>query len=453
MRVTALFLFALVLSGCVQTYPADRVKESIQEICRKEYGIERIDVKIMGETIGVYLPIKKLFATDFKEALLAGGGKVPEVENLFQPSPEALDQVEDVLFSISRVLLSTDRKLKFYILQATDEEKTGLQLVLVGYVDDIKRVRLWDISRNEYRKRVLHELKLNRAVVWHRPVREFFQAFEEDPSPATAQLHFAGALPPDYLESNFFVNSQVTNKKTARWNLGELRSTVLEQTRVLVYVPVELKYDPKEEPAEAFSVPSGTRLEYFFIVSFAWDPPKILRVIPLRFLDETGALQQIPIPAEFELEKDLSSWETDFSFSEIQLGDFLAEQITRRVQALLSGDERIRNTFEEVRLAFHYHPDPPKPHFSLELDAKPKSGGFQPGPQATVHHEDILHLLNGAFREFVEVLRSYQFSDYEFLQLSLASDPVSHVLPKEELELFRRNKADLQGLLTGVSLF
>ena len=113
MLVTLFLCVGFAISGCSQTYPADRVKESIQEICRKEYGIDNIQVKIQGGTIGVYLPIKKLFAADFKEILSKKKGKVADMENFFQPAPEALDQVEDVLFSISRVLLSTDLKLQF----------------------------------------------------------------------------------------------------------------------------------------------------------------------------------------------------------------------------------------------------------------------------------------------------------------------------------------------------
>lgn len=444
------FFLGTSFLGCIQTYPADKVKESIQKICRKEYGIERIDVKIIGDTIGVYLPIKKLFATDFKELLAGGGGKTPDVENLFHPSPEALDQVEDVLFSISRVLLSTDLKLKFYTLQATDEERTGLQLILSGYVDDIKRVRLWDISRNEYRKRVLHELKLNRAVIWHRPVRSFFRELEKSSFPDTVQRYFAGVFSPELFEDLFFINLRAAGNKTGQWRLGELRSTAVDPSRVLVRVPVQLEYDAATVLPGAFLVPSGTFLEYFFIISFDSESPKILRVIPLVYLDEAGKLQKISFPEEFELQRDTASWETEFSFSEIQLGDFLAEQLTRRVQALLGMDERVQNTFEEVRLAFRYRKELREDFFTLDLDVKLKT----PIPHLvspSAFHEDILYLLNLTSREFVEVLRSYQFSDYEFLQLNVASDPVSRILPREELELFRRNKVDLQGLLKGVS--
>ena len=445
-----LFL-CLSLAGCTQTYPSDRVKESIQEICRKEYGIENIDVKITGKTIGVYLPIKKLFATNLKEALTKGSGKLADVENLFRPSPEALDQVEDVLFSISRVLLSTDLKLQFYLLQATDVYETGLQLVLMGYVDDIKRVRLWDISREEYRKRVLHEIRLNRPSLWHHPVRSFFKALEKSPSPGAIRTYLTSPMPSPLFQSLFFMNPELAYAKPPQWHLGELRSLPLEENQILVYVPATVEYDAQAMAPEAVKIPSGSLLEYLFIISFGSEPPKISRIIPLSFLNGEGKIQKIPIPEELNIRKDLDSWEKEFSFSDIHLGDFLAEQLMRRTQALLFSDERIQNTFETVQMSIHYHRESSRSYFSLDLDLKLKT----PTPWASVSssalHEDVLYLLTLSSREFIEVLRSYQFSDYEFLELNLASESVSHILGREDLELFRRNKIDLAGLLGRVS--
>lgn len=442
-------ILSLVFLGCTQTYPASRVTEAIQEICRKEYGIENIEVKIVGKTIGVYLPIKKLFAVDFKEALLKGRGKVAELENLFQPSPEAMDQVEDVLFSISRVILSTDLQLQFYLLQATDVEQTGLQLVLVGYAEDIKRVRLWDISRDEYRKRVLHEIKLNRAVVWHRPVHSFFKTLEKAPSLEEVGKHFKGSVTPALLQSLFFVGPHTAGREI-HWRLGKLRSTPLEANHILVYVPARVEYDGTSAPRNALLPPPGSLLEYFFIVSFDSDEPRILRVMPLFFLDEAGKVQKVPLPEEMDLDKDIATWETEFSVSEVKLGNFLAEQLTRRTQSLLFSDERIQNTFEALHLNFQYHQDVTENHFSLGLDAKLKSPAT-PISHISFLHEDVLYLLNLASREFVSVLRSYRFSDYEFLQLNLSSDGTARVLGREDLELFRRNEVDLQGLLASVN--
>jgi len=450
-KMGGVLLAGLFLAGCTQTYPANQVKESIQQICRKEYGIDQIDVKINGRTIGVYLPIKKLFLTDFKEALTKqSAAKLEDLENLFRPSPEALEQVEDVLFSISRVLLSTDRKFLFYTLHATDVEQTGLQLVLVGYVDDIKRVRLWDISREEYRKRVLHEIRLSRASVWHRPVRSFFNTLEAHPSLDAVEPYFGKPLSPELFESLLYLKPEENQNPTFHWRLGELRSTLLEPNQVLVHVPVTVNYDAASVKGNIPKVPSGSSLEYFFVVSFAGDPPRISKIIPLSFVDESGQVQKMSMPEELDIEKDITNWETEFSVSDIRLGDFLAEQLTRRTQALLFADERIHNTFEALQLSFRYHQETPKNYFSIELDARLKAHNpWEATPTAL--HEDVLHVLSLASHEFLNVTRSYQFTDFEFLQFNLASDPVPHILHRAELELLRRNKADLAGLLAGIA--
>ena len=448
--VGILFLSAF-LSGCYQSYPANRVAESIQEICHKEYGIENIRVKIEGKTAGVFLPIKKLFSPEL-EALYQGKGKPrpADIEKLFQPVPEALDQVEDVLFSISRVLLSTDLKLEFYTLQATDVETTGFQLVLTGYVDDIKRVRLWDISRDEYRKRVFHELRVNRAVISHSPVRLFFSELEKGTPLEQLQSYFAEPVAPELFAATFFLDPAALVTTQATWRLGELRSASLGGNRVVVYVPVAVEYDPTSAGSPAFFIPSGSTLEYFVILSFAEDTPKIVRVIPFSFLDEAGELKKIALPEEMDLNKDLELWETEFSVTEIDLGVFLAEQLTRRTQALLGSDERIQNTFEAPQALFQFHRKEEEENlFSLELDLKPRTAALW-APAVSLFQEDVLYLLNLVSREFVNVLRSYQFSDYHFLQLKLASDPTAHMLGREDLELFRRNKTSVQGLLSGV---
>ncbi|HQB94358.1 MAG TPA: hypothetical protein PK997_04015, partial [Candidatus Omnitrophota bacterium] len=159
----SLFLFTvLFLAGCTPaSYRAEKVKEEIASIAEKEYGIRQCDVRINGTTLGVFLPLDQLFAMDFKEAILSG--QVTDMEQLFQPTEKAIDRIEDMLFSMSRVMLSTDKKIDFYYLQAADTEKTGMEMMFLGASDDVKKVRFWDIPRSEYRKRMIHEIQLNRA--------------------------------------------------------------------------------------------------------------------------------------------------------------------------------------------------------------------------------------------------------------------------------------------------
>ncbi|MBI3307519.1 MAG: hypothetical protein HYZ84_06925 [Candidatus Omnitrophica bacterium] len=437
-------LFLLPLAGCganKSSYPEARLKDALLEICRKEYGIEKIDVKIVGNTIGVYLPLEKLFAADdFKNAVETG--KIRNLETLFEPSPEALEKVEDVLFSISRVILSTDKPLDFYVLQATDITKTGLELVLTGYVNDVKRVRVWDISRNEYRKRVIHEMRLNRAVVWHRPVRQFFEDME--------------VLHPDEIRKKYFRTSPSAEMDTktyldhligvpmkywdSTWDILKINSVPLQKDQILIYTKVRPKsleelLGPKHD------------LEYLFILELRGEKWNISKIIPFQYVDDHGTPREIDFPHDLPIEKVMQNPEEEFDIAEVKLGPFLAKQLTRRVQGMASADERIQNTFRDIKLEFTYHEDSEKPFFSLDLETILRD--FNHYQQNSIAlHEDMIYFLNMASREFVTVLRSYSFSDYQYLSLNLVQEPAPHILGRDDLELFRRGKLELISLLS-----
>ncbi len=447
--VLVAFLAAMlfVTVGCAKTYPADKLKDALLDICKIEYGIEDIDVRIVGKTIGVYLPLKKLFASDFKEALVSG--KVRNLDTLFEPSPEALDKVEDVLFSISRVILSTDRPLEFYVLQATDIERTGLQLVLTGYVDDIKRVRVWDISRNEYRKRVIHELRPNPAVLWHNPVRLFFKDLENLPIGLIREKYFGNKFSETSLQ-HFFFETLLTGKpdepKTL-WQILDMRSTGLDSNGAVVYAKVK----PQAAGVE-LKVPKEVELEYLFMITIQDDNARISRIIPFQYQDEGGKWNKVAFPKELQIEENLANWKEEFTVDNLNLGGFLAEQLTRRVDGLVAGDERIRNTFQGVKLSFKYHEEAETPYFTLNLEEAllRDFNHYQRGSVAL--HEDMLYLLGLASREFVDVLRAYRFGSFNRLLVNIAQESNAWNFGREELELFRRKKIDLQGLLSFTNL-
>ncbi len=452
MKIRAALIFTILVwtclaaAGCSHTYPEQKLKDSLKEICRKEYGVDKIEVQVAGETIAVYLPLEKLFTTDdFKSAILSG--KIRNLGNLFEPSPEALEKMEDVLFSLSRVILSTDKPLKFYILEATDVGKTGLAIILTGYVEDIKRLRLMDISREEYRKRVLHEIKLNRAVLWHRPVRQFFSDLElmdgekvqekyfgsgdESPETATKLLKTILGLPD--LEPH------------AAWEILDIRSALIKSREILVYA--------KARPQNWAGLPGEDirALEYLFVVAEmdSKGDLRIIRIIPFQYLDASGKFKKMPLPQDLQqgFEKSLDQWEEEFPAQEIHLGPFLAQQLTRRAQLLVAKDERIQNTFREVNLTFNYHEDTGEPYFSLDLEVLLRDITTAKMKDSIVWHEDMLYLLTLASREFVTVLRGYQFKTYSYLTFNVAQDTGHWTLGREDLELFRQKKVDLAKLL------
>jgi hypothetical protein len=444
-RCLLLFLFLLLagLSGCGSaTYPEARCKEALREIALKEYNIPHIEVEFSGTTLGVFLPLDKLFASDLKEALMSG--QVTDMGSLFQPTEEAIDKVEDILFSMSRIMLSTDKKIDFYYLQATDVENSGMNLTFIGQIDDLKRVRFWDIPRSEYRKRIIHDLHMNRAAFWHRPVRHFFKDLNEAAVsdiqgryfPNTAQAKWAGEF--------FFTDAggSVVPRGRAKWTILDLRSIPIQDRDIVVYAKAEAA--PKG-PKDTGLKPRV--MEYLFQISTAGDTEKIRRIIPMAYLDDKAAAPDFTFTRAM-VAASLPNWETEFKTPNITAGDFLSRQFTRRFQAIAAEDERIANTFSNVKLVVRFEPEP-KSCFLFTAAAplqNPKEAVYSPKEGI---HEDVLYFWDRMAREFVEVLRGYSFQDYKSLkfQLSQGGKALTWVATREDLELFRRHKRSLRDIL------
>lgn len=476
--VRSVFLSLLFLvSGCGPTsYPEEKIQASLQEICRKEYGIDHIEVKIVGKTMGVYLPLEKLFSADFEEILARG--KIKDISSLLQIAPETLDKVEDVLFSTSRVILSTDRPIDFYVLNATDTQLTGITLILVGYVQDIKRVRFWDIPRSEYRKRVYHDLKVNYPVVWKKPVAGLFKDLGRKNTREILDAYF---LPGTDLESvsplfySLLLEAQLKDKLS--YELLSVRTTAGRANEALVYAKVRENYYPKPQYRDhRFSLPSRFEAEYIFVLTKYLGDYKINRVIPFHYLDAFGKVQKVDFPPELQLYENVDKWHEEFELEDIQLEEFLAQQISRRLQPVLAEDERIQNTFANQRVIFSYdYVDPikkDKGYFSARLTLTlkkhmpfnaaqiPYGYGFagdesRRGLAAVIEDEeaqkDIYYLLNLVMRECVTVLRGYWYENYDSIKIDSLFG-ASFILQKPDLVLYQQKKIDIVELLSRSSL-
>ncbi len=141
-----LFLLVPIVSCTKPTYSKEKVKESVINLCKEEYGLD-VQVKIIGSTLGVLIPIDGLIGPNLRLNEKAG------------------EKIEDVALSIHRVTMSTDSPLKFYTLTARDTVSQGAEFVLTGFIYDVIRVRLLDISRGEYHKRILRTT-LNITLRW-----------------------------------------------------------------------------------------------------------------------------------------------------------------------------------------------------------------------------------------------------------------------------------------------
>ncbi|OGW86931.1 MAG: hypothetical protein A3C35_00090 [Omnitrophica bacterium RIFCSPHIGHO2_02_FULL_46_11] len=450
----------LTIVGCgTATYPPEKVESAIKEICKNEYKVEDVEVKFAGKTIGVFLPLRKLFTTDVRQEILSGN--VSSLDSLFEPEPQAMEQLENVLFTISRVLLSSDKEIDFYILQATDVESTGLQLVLMGYVPDVRRVRLWDISRTEYRKRVLHELKFNRAALWEKPVRGLFKDASHLGMEELGKLYFSIPPSPETISPLFysFLSNLKDNQKLSV-EISEIKSRAYRDAKALVYAKIR-QADQANSSHTVSTKPAQAPLEYIFVVEPSEPQFKIEQVLPFYYLNEAKQLQKIQLPPDLDLARNLKSWPERFSVDEIVLGEFLVRQMNRRIQALLSANERIHHTIRQAQINFAFRSgtnaqpkndgSDNKPYFALYFDLATKE---MTQPSQTIDQlisdEDILYLFELVLREFSDVIRSYQFKDFNRLELiwQQGNPPAVLKLDPDQLDLFREKKLNIAALLS-----
>lgn len=212
-RTVPIFLVG-VLVGCAPTYPYERAAEEVKRLCRQEYGIDVL-VKIQGDTIGVFLPLERFFETPVD--LDSPKGILDLLTGNVRLAQEVGEKLDDVMLSTTRVVLSTDRPLQFYVVLAIDR-KTGAGISLTRYVEDIKRFMLGDISRGDFINRMLLEMR-------YYPQTQF--AGEEFPLEAVQLSSFLAQQIAQRMKTRLESHSPVI----LSYQISEVRGAYLSPTR------------------------------------------------------------------------------------------------------------------------------------------------------------------------------------------------------------------------------
>ncbi|MDP3791209.1 MAG: hypothetical protein Q8R38_04100 [Candidatus Omnitrophota bacterium] len=155
------YCLLVTLAGCSATYPKDKIEESVVRICKQEYKVD-VKVEIEGKTMAIYLPLADL------------------MDYSFNLSKSASDKINDVIFTAARVALSTDADIDFYCVIAHDVKMPELQVIIIKGVEDIKRLFANDISRGEYMKRMLIDLRWSPQAKKEQVIKEIFSKMNLD---------------------------------------------------------------------------------------------------------------------------------------------------------------------------------------------------------------------------------------------------------------------------------
>jgi len=225
LRLCFLILLAAGLAGCGPTYPKEKLADAVVGVCKKEYHID-VKSKLVGKTLAIYLPLTNLLDPNFGI------------------SEKALDTIQDVIMSASRVALSSDAGVQFYCIIAQDVKLPELQVVIIRYIEDIKRLILMDVSRGESVKRMLWDMNINPQAKKEEEIREIFKKH---------------SLNPDYEEqilNDFFRSRPVTLKDFGYWQ-GRfyVRDITLPEflAEQMIY-RIKLRFKENKEMLEKFYV-------------------------------------------------------------------------------------------------------------------------------------------------------------------------------------------------------
>jgi hypothetical protein len=141
MRYIALILilsFTLSVSACSKqvSFPGEMVTDAVEEICKLNYDLDVTSI-IQGETLGVMF---------YEERLVDDEGKMDA--ELMQ------DTLGDLILSITRVALSTDRKIYFIVVAVRGRQDEN-EIRIIRNLIDIKKAQTEALSVEESLSRTL----------------------------------------------------------------------------------------------------------------------------------------------------------------------------------------------------------------------------------------------------------------------------------------------------------
>ncbi|MBU1853304.1 MAG: hypothetical protein KJ957_04620 [Candidatus Omnitrophica bacterium] len=407
LRSLSIILFLISLSSCDKpTYSKEKVTQSIIKLCKDEYNLDNVQVKIIGSTLGVYIPLEGLVDSELKL------------------NRESGEKIEDVALSMHRVIMSTDRPLKFYTLTARDTKTVGVEFILTGFVYDVVRVRLLDISRGEYHKRILRDFKFNPMVAGEAKIKELFKALNED------------SLLIQDIKPLFYPIYTIGKKGSQKLTVVDISSKEMSDQEALFYIKTKEYYEPQPGYEVYRAIfPAGFDNEYLILINIAMFQNPIKEIVPKYFY--SGAeIRQRDLKETFDSYKDMGYIGIDgFPEKDLEVGWFISEQIARRIKILFQEDNALKENFTVNTSEGSINNGILQFEFSITSN-KPSE-------------KDKEIIFSEILKHAGKVIHRYSFKDFEGIEVVDSRPKGEKVyLSKDDLERFRRGRVKIQDLMT-----
>ncbi len=432
MRRWFVFSFLIVFTAsCAPSYPRGRVAESLVDVCRREYHLP-VKAQVAKTTLGVFVTIPGLFSELMRQVGAGGADNLPPpifLEGIYQekrfdfrflthgtfarvekdrpqrenPSridrrkSKALTDLDHVSTALNRIALSTDAPLEFYMLMIRDPQ-ANLDIIFSGHLSDVKQVLYLGISRGELQRRSHVGLRHPPEDIAQETVQNFLKDLHRQTilqllSRYAAHSARFGELLPKILQLAIDLQGRATELPGREWPVLQT-----ERDQVLVEVPL-----------------SALQL-----------PGAVLFTIQLResqgFILDVERLETRTLPPRYKPLPPPEKWKEIFYLEPVDLGQFLSEQITRRVLA----EFQPLNNEEES--------SPPQ--------SPPKIVSAPKNKPAT--EEDLTRVL---VETSAYVLKSYRFNDFRDLTVTDTANGTRWAVPSKDIPLYlRRNPPSLKSL-------
>jgi len=149
------FFLYINLSGCQKplapTFKEEDIPELVKQICKDEYKLDVITERT-ETTLWIYVPLSKILDKDYgvKEGKILDEGMT--------------DKLRNILSTIGRVVLSSNKTPEFFALWASDIN-IGLDYIIMGNVLDIKKAYAESLPFTELNKRYVMKFNVNPEAI------------------------------------------------------------------------------------------------------------------------------------------------------------------------------------------------------------------------------------------------------------------------------------------------
>ena len=258
------------VTGCGPTYKDKEVSQSIINLCKTDFKTD-VKVKRIGRTLGIYVPVDGLFESTKN---LKAGATLDEIFTGIKFTKEATDKIENTSLALTRVALSTDADVDFYVLILADTKGSGIQIVVVRYVKDMRRIMLGDVSRGDYVQRILMDVSFDPVPSAKDTVRRFFYDLQRLPMKMAIARYFSKMTDARLTSPDFFLYLSELDYKARRAPfVTDLKGIQIEKARVLVKCRVTENYIPAPGyEGFKFLFPSRSEYEYNLLLDTAYMP-------------------------------------------------------------------------------------------------------------------------------------------------------------------------------------